>query len=69
MSKKAIGIAIITLVFLFPFRMVYLEYPQTTIVNKTIVDGGRIEYVVYFLMVVAGFLAFLFMNTEDAKKH
>lgn len=69
MSKKAIGIAIITLVFLFPFKWVYLEYPGATMVNNTMVDGGKIQYVIYFLLVVFGFLAFLFMSTDDSKSH
>lgn len=69
MSKKAIGLIIIALVFLFPFRMVYLEYPEPLLVNNNMVDGGAVKYVVMFLLVIFGFLAFLFMNTEDAKKH
>jgi hypothetical protein len=69
MSKQVLGLIIISLVFLFPFRMVYLEYPETVTVNNTVVDGGGITYVIMFLAVIFGFLAFLFMNTEDAKKH
>jgi hypothetical protein len=68
MSKKSLGIIIIVLVFIFPFRWVYLEYPQSGIVNKTIVDTGRLEYVLFFLATVVGFLAFLFMSTDDAEK-
>jgi len=68
MSKKAVGILIIALVFIFPFRWVFLEYPKATMVNHTMVDSGRIEYVLYFLAVVAGFLAFMFMSTGDAEK-
>jgi len=67
MSKKIVGILIIALVFIFPFRWVFLEYPNATMVNHTIVDNGRVEYVLYFLMVIAGFLAFLFMSTGDAE--
>jgi hypothetical protein len=67
MSKKIAGILIITLVFIFPFRWVFLEYPKSSMVNSTLVDNGRVEYVLYFLMVIAGFLAFLFMSTGDAK--
>jgi hypothetical protein len=67
MSKKAPGILIIALVFIFPFRWVYLEYPHPVLVNKTMVDSGRIEYVLFFLSVVAGFLAFMFMSTDKGK--
>jgi hypothetical protein len=67
MSKKALGIIIIALVFIFPFRWVYLEYPPATMVNKTMVDNGRIEYVLFFLAVVIGFLTFMFMSTGSSK--
>ena len=67
MSKKAIGIIIITLVFIFPFRWVFLEYPKTVLVNNTMVDGGKIEYVIYFLCVIGGFLAFMFMSMGSSK--
>lgn len=67
MSKKNIGIIIITLIFIFPFRMVYLEYPETNIINGTVVDGGRIGYTLLFLSVVIGFLAFMFMSTNDTE--
>ena len=67
MSKKVIGILIIALVFIFPFRWVFLEYPKPILVNQTMVDSGRVEYVLFFLAVVAGFLAFMFLSTGDAK--
>ena len=63
MSKKAIGLVIIALVFLFPFRWVYLEYPDPVKVNETMVDGGSIQYIFYFLMCVFGFIAFVLLNT------
>lgn len=70
MSKKAIAFVIIALVFVFPFRWVYMEYPQPLMVNKTMVDSGRIEYVLYFLSCVAGFLAFFFLATpSDSEAH
>lgn len=69
MSKKAIGIIIIVLVFLFPFRWVYLEYPDPIEVRTTMVDGGRIQYVIMFLSVVAGFFAFMLLSTGDDSKH
>ena len=66
MSKQSLGIVIIALIFLFPFRWVYLEYPDAIMVNNTMIDGGRIQYVLYFLMVVAGFLAFMLMSTSNS---
>lgn len=67
MSKKAIGIIIIALVFFFPFRWVFLEYPAPVMENNTMVDSGRIQYVLYFVSVVVGFLAFLFLSTGEEK--
>ena len=70
MSKQTIGLIIIVLVFLFPFRWVYLEYPDPVKVNETFIDGGRIQYVFYFLLCVVGFIAFTIMGTsgkEDSK--
>lgn len=70
MSKNAIGLVIIALVFIFPFRWVFLEYPESVLVNNTMVDGGRIEYVFYFLLCIVGFVAFSLMTTssrEDVK--
>ena len=70
MSKNVIGLIIIALVFIFPFRWVYLEYPEPALANNTMIDSGRIEYVFYFLLCVIGFIAFALMSTsgkEDAK--
>jgi len=67
MSKKVVGILIIALVFIFPFRWVFLEYPKATMVHQTMVDNGRVEYTLFFLAVVIGFLAFMFMSTGDAE--
>ena len=65
MLKKAIPFVIILLVFIFPFRWVYLEYPEPVNSHGTFIDAGRIEYVFYFLLCVVGFLAFLLMKTDD----
>lgn len=58
-------IIIIALVFIFPFRWAFLEYPKPNSVAGTMVDSGRIEYVTYFLLTVAGVLVFLFMSIKD----
>lgn len=65
MSKKTIGLVIIALVFIFPFRWVYLEYPEPIHSGATMIDSGRIEYVFYFLLCIFGFLTFLLLNTDD----
>lgn len=65
MSNKTIGFVIIALIFIFPFRWVYLEYPETMNSHGTMIDAGRIEYVFYFLMCVAGFFAFMFLTTTE----
>ena len=65
MKKQSIGFIILLLVFIFPFRWVYLEYPDPILSNNTLIDGGRIQYVFYFLLCVFGFLAFLFTSTAD----
>lgn len=71
MSKQVIGFIIIALVFFFPFRWVFLEYPDTELINNTMIDSGRVEYVFYFLLSLIGFVAFVLINTEDrdAAKH
>lgn len=58
-------IIIIALVFIFPFRWAFLEYPKPSNVEGTMVDSGRIEYMVYFLLTVAGFLVFMFMSIKN----
>lgn len=58
-------IIIIALVFIFPFRWAFLEYPKPNNVAGTMVDSGRIEYMVYFLLTVAGFLVFMFMSIKN----
>lgn len=65
MSKKTIGFVIILLVFIFPFRWVYLEYPEPMDVKGTLIDAGRIQYVFYFLSCVFGFLTFMVLTTSD----
>ena len=64
MTKKTIALVILALIFIFPFRWVYLEYPDPINSNGTFIDAGRIEYVFYFLLCVTGFLAFMFMSTS-----
>ena len=66
MSKKTIALVIIALIFIFPFRWVYLEYPDPINSKGTLIDAGRIQYVFYFLLCVAGFLTFMFMSTTDS---
>lgn len=65
-------IIIIALVFIFPFRWAFLEYPKPISVDGTMVDAGRIQYMVYFLLTVIGFLIFLFTsikaNDEKVKR-
>lgn len=67
MSKKTIGLVIIALIFIFPFRWVYLEYPDAVQSQRTMIDAGRIEYVFYFLLCVAGFFTFMFLSTTGNK--
>jgi hypothetical protein len=65
MIKKLMPIIIIALVFIFPFRWAFLEYPKPNNVAGTMVDSGRIEYVTYFILTLAGVLIFLFMSIKD----
>lgn len=70
MSKNVIGFVILALVFFFPFRWVYLEYPDPVLSKNTMIDAGRIEYVFYFLLCVVGFITFSLLTTagkENAK--
>lgn len=66
MIKKTIPYLIIALVFIFPFRWAYLEYPDPVNSHGTFIDAGRTEYLFYFLLCIVGFLAFLVMNTDDS---
>jgi hypothetical protein len=66
MTTKTIGLVIIALIFIFPFRWVYLEYPDPIDSQGTMIDAGRIEYVFYFILCVAGFLTFMLMSTSDS---
>jgi len=68
MKKKTIAILIIILVYLFPFRWAFLEYPKPVNVNGTMIDGGRAEYVFYFILTIIGFLVFFFMTITDGKE-
>jgi hypothetical protein len=65
MIKKMMPIIIIALVFIFPFRWAFLEYTKPANVAGKMVDSGRIEYVVYFLLTVAGVLVFLFTSIKN----
>lgn len=65
MKRKTIAIIIITLVFLFPFRWAFLEYPAPHKVGNTWVDSGRVQYMFYFLLTIFGFLTFFFMSVTD----
>jgi hypothetical protein len=69
MKKKVIAYVILALIVLFPFRWAFLDYPNNVKVNNTYIDGGRIEYVVYFLMVIFGFLAFMLMTMTEGEGH
>jgi hypothetical protein len=37
MKKKVIGVIVLLLVFLFPFRLAFLEYPANINVNNTLI--------------------------------
>ena len=65
MKRKTIGIIIITLVFLFPFRWAFLEYPAPVKMGNTMVDSGRVQYMLYFLLTIFGFLTFFFLSVTD----
>lgn len=70
MTKKTIGLIIIALVFVFPFRWAFLEYPDPINSGGTMIDAGRMKSVFYFLLTVAGFLAFMFMSiTGDEERN
>jgi len=69
MQKKLIGAAVLLLVYFFPFRWAFLEYPANINVNNTLIDGGRIEYVVYFLISLLGVLYFVFTTTTEGEGH
>jgi hypothetical protein len=69
MKRKAIALAIITLVFLFPFRWAFLEYPLPIKVGNTMVDSGRMAYTFYFLLTIIGFLTFFIMAVTEGKGH
>jgi len=69
MNKKLIGFAIIALVYFFPFRWAFLDYPENIVVNGQHIDGGRVQYIFYFLLTVFGFLAFMFLTTSAPKAH
>ena len=65
MKKKLMPIIIIALVFIFPFRWAFLEYPEPNNIAGTMVDSGRIEYLVYFLLTIIGVLIFLFTSIKN----
>lgn len=73
MNKRIIGFIVLALVYFFPFRWAFLDYPETQIVRGHHVDGGRMVYIFFFLLTVFGFLAFLFLTTrgkkEESEKH
>lgn len=71
MNKKIIGFVILALVYFFPFRWAFLDYPENIIKSGEYIDGGRVEYIFYFLLTVFGFLTFMFLTTsapEEIKK-
>lgn len=69
MNRKTIAIVIILLTYFFPFRWAFLEYPENVKVNDNYVDAGRMEYMSYFLLVIAGvFVSFLLYSTAKDNK-
>lgn len=69
MQKKVIGFIVVLLVFIFPFRWAFMEYPANVNVNNTMIDGGRIEYIVYFLISMAGILYAVFSTMTEGEAH
>ena len=69
MNRKLIAAVIVTLTYLFPFRWAFLEYPPNVFVNGGYVDTGGVEYILYFLMVIAGFFIsyFLYHSAKETK--
>ncbi len=69
MNKKIIGFVILALVYFFPFRWAFLDYPENVIKSGEYIDGGRVEYIFYFLLTVFGFLTFMFLTTSAPKEN
>ena len=67
MKKKHIAYLVLALVYFFPFRWAFLQYPEPVKVNDNYVDAGRVEYILYFLLTVAGTLVFLALTIDDTK--
>ncbi len=64
MNRKIIGFVVLALVYFFPFRWAFLDYPSNIVIRGEHVDGGGMEYIFYFLLVVFGFLTFMFLTTD-----
>ncbi len=69
MKKKVIGVIVLLLVFAFPFRLAFLEYPANINVNNTLIDGGRIETTIYFVLSMFGILYFMFSTMTEGEGH
>jgi hypothetical protein len=69
MKNKVMAFIVLALVIAFPFRWAFLDYPENIKVNNTMIDGGRIEYIFYFLLVIFGFITFLLLTMSEGKGH
>ncbi len=69
MKKKVIGGIVLLLVFACPFRLAFLEYPANINVNNTLIDGGRIETTIYFVLSMFGILYFMFSTMTEGEGH
>lgn len=56
MKKKVIGVIVLLLVFAFPFRLAFLEYPANINVNNTLIDGDNRNNNLFLIIVVRYFI-------------
>jgi hypothetical protein len=49
--------------------LAFLEYPANINVNNTLIDGGRIETTIYFILSLFGILYFMFSTMTEGDAH
>ena len=69
MKKDIIGIVILLVTLIFPFKWAFIDHPYPVKVNDNFVEPNAMLYMFFWILCFAGYMtAFLLMTGNKEKK-